>query len=151
MRADIMTHLHENKLCSVIRHHFPTIPQLMTAFLHSCKRHRFPLRFCNIQLAKVINESVYAQTRKLWQGVTLPAWSFFYCCYDSRWWNISRKTPKLRIIKRKLSTFYRIHTCNIFLPFPPVSLFFLFLLFLFVCFCFSSITKWTFHSVLPMT
>ena len=31
MHADIMMHLHENKLYSVIRHHIPTIPQ----FLHS--------------------------------------------------------------------------------------------------------------------
>jgi hypothetical protein len=32
-----MMHLHENKLYSEIRRHIRTIPQLMTAFLHSRK------------------------------------------------------------------------------------------------------------------
>jgi len=49
MLADIMMHLHENKLYSVIRHHIPTIPQLMTAISYSPKIHSFPLRLCNSQ------------------------------------------------------------------------------------------------------
>ena len=35
MRSDIIMHLYENKFYSVIRHHIPTIPQLMTECLHS--------------------------------------------------------------------------------------------------------------------
>jgi len=70
----------------------------------------------------------------------------FQLCYDSRWWNISRKTPKLQIIKRYLSTFYCVHTCNIFFPFPAVSLSF------FPSFCYSSVPVYLWsqnrHSIL---